>query len=495
MKFRITKRNSLDKLVLVSMAAANVLFLVYWGVLAFYSRLNNDDLHFLWMVRDMSLFGFVKDMYMTTSGRWVGYFVNGLVSEVVYVVGFHQLWMLVYYILGLGCCWLFVNDLDFRVSRVGLFFGTCFIYNLYILTNIDFPLCFWLCAMSYYLYFPMALLLLKYLNLVSLKKWQKLLLVLLVLLVGGMNETFTPMVLLLMLVCGLYWWRSKGWKVKETWALPQVRRIVWTALALIVLLAIVVAAPGNYVRLEEGMAEGEGFVHPSGLIDWIVSLLKTMLMFFYFMVFYIPYALVAFALAYYVGTKSEKTLKVSKSAILLTMLVGFLVYLAFACLPDVYLYRGFRLQRNYTHVVFLWWLLVFAAGYVCGCNRKSLLSGKCAFVGVLAMMVVAGVNIFNDAPTAKKFGKAVDERVEYLCTLRDRGQKETVTVKPLPIPYTEDVKHFVLNGLLGKDTPMTSLYYFSEAQPNVPNVYSKDLKMALGLGFDFVLESEEGLSN
>ena len=349
--------------------------------------------------------------------------------------------------------------------------------------------------MSYYLYFPMALLLLKYLNRATLNVRKKILLVLLVLMVGGMNETFTPMVLLLMLVCGLYWWKSKGWKVKDAWALPQVRRIVWTTLALIVLLAIVISAPGNYVRLEEGMAEGEGFAHPSGLLDWVASLLKTMSMFFYFMAFYIPYALVAFVLAFFAGTKSDKALPATKLSLLLVMAAGFLVYLAIACLPDVYLYRSFRLQRNYTHVVFLWWLLVVLAGYVWGHNVNSSASGKLAVVGVLVMVMIAGANIINDAPTAKRYGKAVDERVEYLCSLQKQGQKETVTVKPLPIPYTEDVKHFVLNGLLGKDSPMTSLYYVSEAQPMAPNVYSRDLKMALGLGFDFVLEPEEGLSN
>ena len=482
------KRSTIDRIILVNLVVANVLFLAYWGILAFYSRLQNDDLHFLWVIRDTSIFDYTKNVYLATSGRFVGYLVNGLVLKVTNVVGFHQLWTLVYYVAGIGLCWFSVRDISLHVSRIGLFMGICFLYNLYILTNIDFPVFFWLCAMMYYLSFPMTCLLLKYLNLNSLNWRQVSVFVLLILLLGGVNETFTPLVLLLMLICGLYWWHKKEWKVKETWALPQVKRIVWTALALLVLWGIAIAAPGNYVRLEEGMA-GEGFVHPIGLLDWIKSLARVMAMFFYFMAFYIPYYMVAFVLAYYVGTKSNYILPASKFKLLMILAVGFIVYLAISCLPDVYLYCNFRLQRNYTHAVFVWLLVVTIAGFVCGHNRSSWAPGKLAIVGVLILTVITCVNIINDAPTAKRYGKEFDERMEYLCESRDQGQKETVIVKPLPIPYTEDVKHFVLNKL-GKDTPRTVLYYVSDAE-RVPNMYMNNIKHVLGLDFDFVLPPEE----
>ena len=160
----IMNRTVLDRIILVVLIVLNALFLVYWGILAYYSQLHYDDLHFLWKMREMSIFEYVKEMYFTRSGRFVGYAINGVVSNITDMLGFHQLWAFFYYVLGLGICWLVVKDFELNVTKMGLFLGLCFIYNLYILTNIDFPVFFWLCAMSYYLYFPMLCLLLKYLN-------------------------------------------------------------------------------------------------------------------------------------------------------------------------------------------------------------------------------------------------------------------------------------------------------------------------------------------
>ena len=95
-------------------------------------------------------------------------------------------------------------------------------------------------------------------------------------------------------------------------------------------------------------------------------------------------------------------------------------------------------------------------------------------------------NIVLDAPTAREYSRAVDNRVKYLQVLNERGQQEIVTVTSLPIPYTEDVKHFVLSHI-GSTTPMSVLYYISDTDV-VPNEYEYHMKKVLGLDFDFVLE-------
>ena len=129
----------LDKILIVALIIVNMAFLAYWCMLAFYSRPHYDDLHFLWKMREMSIFEYVKEMYLSRSGRFVGYGINGIMSVITNAVGFHQLWAIVYYAAGLGLCWLIVKDGFRQISRMGLFLGMCFIYNLYVLTNIDFP--------------------------------------------------------------------------------------------------------------------------------------------------------------------------------------------------------------------------------------------------------------------------------------------------------------------------------------------------------------------
>ena len=128
-------------------------------------------------------------------------------------------------------------------------------------------------------------------------------------------------------------------------------------------------------------------------------------------------------------------------------------------------------------------IVIVMIGFVMGVGRKSTVSGWLSLVGILALMVVMCINIKQDTPSARLYGKAVDARIERLSELKEKGQTGTVEVEPLPIPYTEDVKHFVLTRL-GKDAPKTVLYYISETD-TIPNEYEYHMKRVLDLDFDF----------
>ena len=65
MNNNITKNNTfIGKVIVASLVVLNVLFLIYWSILAYYSRLHYDDLHFLWKMREMSVFDYVKENKM-----------------------------------------------------------------------------------------------------------------------------------------------------------------------------------------------------------------------------------------------------------------------------------------------------------------------------------------------------------------------------------------------------------------------------------------------
>jgi hypothetical protein len=230
---------------------------------------------------------------------------------------------------------------------------------------------------------------------------------------------------------------------------------------------------------------GEGFQHPLGLKGWVGAETEAISVFFYLILFYVPYYLIVFALSYNIGCKSPCQIRISKTKTVLVLFFGFVVYLSISAVPNVYLYNGFGIQRTYTHVVLALLMAIAASGFVAGVGRQPRLTGWCSMVGIMALAIIMCVNLYYDIPTAKVYAEAVDERVDYLCELRDTGQTETVTVDPLPVPYTEDVKHFVMTRL-GKDTPKTLLYYISETD-TVPNEYEHHLKRVLNLDFDFVL--------
>ncbi len=462
----------------------NLTFLAYWLILAFYSRLHFDDMHFIAKLRDMSIFAYVKDMYLTRSGRFSGYLINGIMTVISSRLGFYQFWAIIYYTLGITICWYVGKDMRGTIPRPLLFLTVCFIYNLFILTNIDFPVFYWLCAMTYYLNFPIACLILKLINQERIKGWQWPVLVLAVIYTGGGNEAFTPVVLLMMLINGLYWWRLKGWNVKETWALPQVRRIVWTAVAILALFAVVVVAPGNYGRL----SDADHFVQPDGIAGWAKGLVNAVVSFFYFTAFYFPYYAVVFALAYYMGSLTPQTSpsSLSKGKSVLILALSFLAYLIVSAIPNIFLYSNFGIQRTYTHTVLVLILTVGACGFLLGKGKPSYRAAGITVAGLLALTLIMGINIKMDAPTAKAYAQSVDERAEILTQLQKSGQKESVIVPALIPPTTIDTKFF-LSRLFGKSSVKPVLYYYCDAN-EIGNAYETMMKDYLCLDFDFFIE-------
>ena len=476
-----------NKILLGSLTTLNVVFLIYYVILAFYSRFHYDDLNLMWMMKEMSFWEVEKNMYLVQTGRFVFIGINAIVTFISYLLGFHQFWPILFYLLGVGICYYVAKDFTWHVSKWGVFMAVCFVYNLYVLTAIDFPVFYWLVAMQYYLFLPVTLLLLKLLNSDSLNWKQWIALIISVIFLGGVNEAYTPMVLLLMLGNGLYLWWLHEWDVKASWTDCKVRRIVWAAIALLVLWIFVIAAPGNYVRLDGN--ELNSFVRPHGLFGYICGLADAMIHFFYFMVFYVPYYFVVFALAFCLGTKSEIILNISKSRLCLLLCVGFLLYLLISSLPIVFVYGGFGIQRVYTHAVLAMLLTVFALGYICGVGRESLIIRRLTVAGILVLTVIMCVNIVQDTPSARAYAKSVDDRMEYLTLLQEQGQKETVTVLPFSIPYTKDCKYCICR-VLGKESKKPVLYYISDTGPE-PTAYEFHLKRLMGFGFDFVTNGGE----
>jgi len=377
-----------------------------------------------------------------------------------------------------------------NITKLTYFVGIVLLYNIFMLTVVDFAVFTWLCAMSYYIMAPAMCLFIRYLNQYDVKWWQWLICGLLTILLGGVGEAFTPMVLLVLFCEGIYIWCLNGWNLKDTWADYRVRRIVYAAIVLFILWIIVLAAPGNYIRL--GEADGtdpEGFRTPTGFFDLCRSIVLHVVTFCYFQAFYVPYYLVLFLLALVVGTRMEYTSTVAKWKWIIGMIGAYLAYVTIACIPLAFLYaENFGAQRNYTHMVFLLVVLFAAIGFLLGMgNQKYQKVLKwLSSMGVACMIIVVCLNYIQDVPVAKEYAKAHDERKAYLLELQAQGNKEIVKVPKYPSTATPDIKHNVFK-LIGKNTPMQSIYY--EADTNIiPNEYESHVKKWLILSFDFVLD-------
>lgn len=481
----LKKESLISKILMGLLIVLNVLFLVYWVGLSWNYCLHYDDVHFMWKMREYSIFEYVREMYMTRGGNFVGYGLNGVIFTVSNWVGDYHFWPMIFYVLGIMMTYYAVRGLLKGVENWKVLIGVTALYNVYILTVPDYAVFTWLCAMAYFLYAPMMCLSIRFMNEEQLSVGKWIVLVLMMLFLSGSNIAITPMMWLLMLVNGLWIWHKSGWNIRETWANPVIKRIVYVTIGMLVVYAIMFVAPGNFNRLESGT----DMEHPTSLLQFGVAWLKCIVMFLYFMAFYLPYHVIAIGLGYAVGAKNESVIA-NKWKVAAVIVSAFAVYLSIAVIPLAYLSNGFGIQRNYTQLTFFYMVMWFALGFVMGSSiRKRKIGDVLSIMCGLFLSIVMAINLKVDMPIAIQYNQAHQARENMLLELQQQGNKELVVVEKYPSTATSDSKYVLLN-LLGKSTNQQTIYYESDTDME-PNEYEYHVRKLLHLDFDFVLAEKK----
>ena len=480
--------NWIEKGVWGLLIVLNALFLYYWVVLAANYCLHYDDVHFMWKLREYSILEYVKEMYMTRGGNFVGYVLNGFLFSISNWVGDYHFWPMVFYALGILITWGAFREMPWiKNSGWKGWLGIITLYNIYVLTSVDYAVFTWLCAMQYYLFAPIVCLILRYFAKDRLDWWQWILLVVLAVFIAGNAVSISTVTFVVLFAYGMYLWYNEGWNIKLTWAKPQVRRLLLLTAVMLVCFAIVYIAPGNWNRLETG----DDMQHPESLMEFGKAIVKCMVMFLYMMAFYLPYVLIVMVMGARAGMKYPIELSISrKKAIVITLIVS-LVYLSICVIPLAYLSNGFGIQRNYIQIGFFYTLTFFALGYLLTNQSKVDNAKQTKWINVsmylctIFLTVIMALNIRQDLPVARAYNKSHQEREAYLLSLQEDGDKETVVVAPYPSTATPDAKYNVLKWI-GKSTGKQAVYY--EADTDVePNEYESHIRNYLKLDFDFVL--------
>jgi len=487
---KMKQSNWIEKVMWGLLLALNALFLYYWVVLAANYCMHFDDVHFLWKMREYSIFEYVREMYMTRGGNFVSYGLNGVVFTISNWIGAYRFWAIIFYALGILMTWAAFNNTSFvKNSDWKVWLGIITLYNVYVLTSIDYAVFTWMCAMEYYLFAPALCLLIKYLTKDSLNWKQWVLLIALALFISGNAVSISTVTFVVLFAYGMYMWYKEGWNIRATWAKPQVRRLIGVTALMLVCFAIVFVAPGNWMRMEEG---NSGVEQPQNMVQFIKAIAVCSGMFLYMMAFYIPYILIALFIGAWAGKKHPMTVPIGRyRAIGLALFISCL-YLLVSVIPLAYLSNGFELQRNYTPNSFFYILTFFVVGYLWTCdaiNVKFYMSDKwlCRCINICAvfLIVVMGLNIRQDLPVARAYNKAHQDRVEYLLHLQRSGQSDTIIIDPYPSVHAPDSK-YIFFKLLGKETYKPAIYYESDID-TIPNGYEYHLRKLYGIDFDFIL--------
>lgn len=469
-----------NKLILLLLVLVNILFVIYFTLLAVYGRFHYDDYHFLWKLRELTIPEYISELYYRQTGRFVAVFINGVVFKTIWLTGYHQFIPVIFWITGVSLLWftfrkIFKNEPGFLLLNIAAFF-----YHIYVISNIDFPVFYWLCALSYYLLFPA---LAAIITLVSYKHhhWKSILmLIILTIFIGGTQETFAPLAMFLMFVCLLI--ILKNHQFRLTAAFRDIRFKILTALLFLtgLLLIVVVIAPGNYVRM--GLDE---FVRPSSIGEYVIAVSKAIATFSYFQLFYLPYYLIVMAVMISL-LKTPEHLSLKRFFPFAVLI--FVLYVLLTVLPFAYLWNDFGIQRNYTQLVMATMFMLVYTGFVYLKQFQKLMQFMAA-TGLIVLSVIMLFNLYHDVPVARNYAHSIDQRTEQMLALKNNIRSGELVVKPITIPYTTDVKYHVSKYLLGKNTPVPLLYYYSDTD-TVPNEYAAHFSKVYELNFLIKLDNK-----
>jgi len=478
---KIVENKKLEFLIII----INLVFLTYYVILAVFSRPHYDDLHFLWKLREMSIYEYVMDMYYSRSGRFIAYAINGIVFKTINILDAHWFFPIVFWFIGVGLsiyslCKLARIKLSFFVASIVALF-----YNIFVLTNIDFAVFNWLCALSYYILVPAMLALLALL--LSNKKSiiEYIAIVVISIFLGGGQESFTPIVLAVLFSIMFFHLYKNNYNIGETLKSYIVIKLISSVIIMLVLFAIVIIAPGNYNRL--GMDE---FSTPKSILEYISGFINAITMFMYYIVFYVPYYFVLALIIFKQTHNKYNSCKLIQKDYFIASVVIFAVYMTLAVIPSVYLWGGFGIQRNYTHLVFVTMLFIiywlqFLFFKLIKINQKAI--NFSTLLGTLILLGIMTINIFIDTKSAKKYAIDVDKRIDLVLHYNKSGSTKNLALDTLSVPYTIDVKYILFKALGKKSNPNPVLYYISDTSDN-PNEYAYHFRKYYKLNFDIVIK-------
>lgn len=477
------KNDRLFFLLLVS----NCLFLIYYVLLACYSRFHFDDIEMMGMVNRMSLSEFVEYMYLYRSGRFVAYGCNWLIYKTVLLLDDHRFFPVFILILGYGACWMSLKHFVKKTDRRFFFMLMVFAYNIYVFTNLDNAQYTWLCAMIGYLTVPLSILFLLTINQPILKWYNWLLLVMITPLLGT-KESYTPLLLFFMLVNTVYYLKKYDWHISSAWNAKPVRRMALLASIMVILLLVVIVAPGNYVRMNG--FEMEEYSQPLSLPVFLLGMGKSVVVFFYFIFYNLPYYCILAVLFVYAGKKFGKTTYSAKA--FGGIVLVYCLFVVITAIPNAFLFRGFGYKRGYTSLVFMTILFISIIAYMHGSSIASKKDNRTVvpFLGVLAVSMAVLYHIVIDTPTVVNYADCYDERMARLEELQEHNNNDVVYVDLLPIPYTTNIKYDIYKLIGRRKNPRPVLYYVPD-QPNRPTVIGTFLKDLYHFDYDIILNVAE----
>ena len=441
----------------ILLTVTNVLFIAYYFLLAIFNRLSADDYGFMSWANGNGLFDAVYAMWSTHQGRFMGFVSHWFKFRLMSKVGFFWFDQVYVYIINFISLYLISTKL-IKKSAVNF---SLLVLNILLITNQEFSAFYWICACHQCLY-AHFLLLLYFIFLCDNKLVSIPGTIIVSIFIGGGSEAFSPIVLFIMLAYGVFVLNDNRYNLTITFSNVIVKRLVLSAVIIVVCAAIVFLAPGNANRLAE-------YEQPD-LISFIIQTFKSTALIFYFLLFKLHYILLTALASYVIGKNYGIDLNIKRTkTIFIYSSIVLLAVIWISTIPAAYAMGSFGFQRIYTPIfaitilfVCFWFLYLGASSQDHALFKHSELALNSA---LLLCIIVQIFNISIDIPTAKAYSDSDKARIELLLNEKAKGRTEPLYLEPLVKPTTFNVKSFVTNKIFNKNN-VPVLYYSNEIETN-----------------------------
>lgn len=473
----------------IILTITNILFLIYYFFIAFYSRLVFDSYNMMKQIQEMGIFGYIGDIYNTTSGRFVYFFIHAIVHSIIDLTGTYFYWPIIFLMFGVLSIFLVLMKTIKPFSSWTSINIAFLIFNIFIITSFDFGTFFWLPATQYYV-MPIFLLLALYtINFSLERKLNYIILLILGIILGGIQETFTPFCYLFFVINLFFYFRLNNFSIKDTFNDNHIKYLIFTMAVALIAFFIVIISPGNHAQL----ASNSDYRPAIGIHAWLLRSVKIFVLYFYFMAFRIPYFLFLSVVFAYLGFKLRSQFVFEKKYFknIKVFIPFYLFYIWVSTLPNAYLLPEIGLFRTYTHAIYFTIIGLSVFSFLFGLENIHTANSKLQTVLIIvATLMVAGLifNICYDVPKAKEYAESDKKRIDYLLQLKAAKNKDLVAVEPLKIPYTVTFKYIVLEIMGKKNNFRPVPFYTSEFESTIEGRNNQAIMNYYNLGYPVILK-------
>lgn len=402
---KIESNSLLKSITNVLLIIAAIVTAVYLLMLGWYNTLTLDD--YAWVdIEDRGILNWMYNIYMTWEGRWSAFTVDACIWKIWAHASNLILFTVLHLAIGYTTTYCLLKKiLSPNQKNKQLWTYAILIVNIGLLALQEISTLYWLCCPHYIMCVWAVMWLCYMLFLVDQYRWwHVVVIVLMSLYLGGLAETFTPLVIM---VLGIIWlYNILGYKRYNFIKEPKDRYLTISLIILALGFIAMVFAPGNSARVETMSSRSYigNFDLSSFSIQWFKATSILLMRFISKSLYYGALIIIAM----YLGSVYKDRLKVLKIALkwkqMICVIVGMLLFFAISVAPCVYAMGWYAPPRSFSYMSFVFASCAIWIGLSIGSKSKQ---SKAIMISTsvvaLCLSILASVWIVREQPIVSNY--------------------------------------------------------------------------------------------